>query len=509
MTKNIAKIVIAAAGSGKTKYLIEHAAEKSLQLDHHRHMAIITYTNSANREIRDRLSSKIILTPNIFVGTIHSFLIRFCIRPYASLTDVLPFHVLYRELKVESQNKDKKIRRIQESMIIKRLIDKGIVPYEQIISISKKIMNDKNISKLVARRLQYLLVDEFQDANSGQIEIIENIRKEGETDICLVGDPEQSIMSFQTKGTKPRPLEKRAIVTFQSKKKTYTTELLVQNYRSSKTIVNFINKFHYAICQNYANTEITSENPIVFIKNQDLQSIINTFNNLCDDLKMCENKPKSRFFLSYENKTFENTAEILLTGNEFKLSEIIILTSEFISQYYNWNEEKIVSMTGYDLLDFRQKCLQLISYAKEQKKITVQDFQKHMTTLFPMIEDNLLMDKNVKYYPSKDIAKYTSRIKSILDYSQNKTVKQENDRFLTIHKAKGLQADAVLVVAKTENELNKWLEIDAQKRLLEKDDKSRLGYVAFSRAREFLCFASLKPADELHEHIKSLGCKIL
>ncbi|MFF6014722.1 3'-5' exonuclease [Lysinibacillus fusiformis] len=61
-----------------------------------------------------------------------------------------------------------------------------------------------------------------------------------------------------------------------------------------------------------------------------------------------------------------------------------------------------------------------------------------------------------------------------------------------MHKSKGLQADAVLVVAKTENELLKWLEKDKDTRLNSNQDTIRLGYVAFSRPKELLCIACLK-----------------
>ena len=68
-------------------------------------------------------------------------------------------------------------------------------------------------------------------------------------------------------------------------------------------------------------------------------------------------------------------------------------------------------------------------------------------------------------------------------------------------KAKGLQADAALVVAKGIAELKKWLQTDRSLRVADKQDKCRLGYVAFTRPKEMLCIACLKEIDEELIHI--------
>lgn len=80
----------------------------------------------------------------------------------------------------------------------------------------------------------------------------------------------------------------------------------------------------------------------------------------------------------------------------------------------------------------------------------------------------------------------------------------------SIRKAKGLQADAVLIVAKNIAELKKWLQTDRSCRLADKQDKCRLGYVAFTRPKEMLCIASLKELDKESIHMLSyLGIVIM
>ena len=73
------KIVIAGPGGGKTSCLVDEALKvlPILSNNPHKHLAIITYTNAATDEIKLRLSRKIKIPDNVFIGTCHSFLIKF------------------------------------------------------------------------------------------------------------------------------------------------------------------------------------------------------------------------------------------------------------------------------------------------------------------------------------------------------------------------------------------------------------------------------------------------
>jgi DNA helicase-2/ATP-dependent DNA helicase PcrA len=86
----------------------------------------------------------------------------------------------------------------------------------------------------------------------------------------------------------------------------------------------------------------------------------------------------------------------------------------------------------------------------------------------------------------------------------------ELERYSTIHKAKGLQAEAVLAVARTANELEKWLFTSKEQRAGDKNDTCRIGYVAFSRAMQVLCIACLKPiGNALKEKLTTLDVGIV
>ena len=65
----------------------------------------------------------------------------------------------------------------------------------------------------------------------------------------------------------------------------------------------------------------------------------------------------------------------------------------------------------------------------------------------------------------------------------------------SIHKAKGLEAECVLVVARSLDELKKWIESEVEKRWKDKQDTCRIGFVGFSRAKKILCIACKHSID--------------
>lgn len=84
----------------------------------------------------------------------------------------------------------------------------------------------------------------------------------------------------------------------------------------------------------------------------------------------------------------------------------------------------------------------------------------------------------------------------------------------TIHTIKGLEADAVLAVAKTESELLLWIETDHSVRDTYRNgeitDYPRLGYVAFSRARKLLSITCLENiSDDTAQKLRELGVTVI
>lgn len=497
------RLIIAAAGSGKTRELIKRIKDKIKLLPPSKHLIVITYTNAATNEIKERLEEEIDIPENVFIGTIHSFLIKYVIKPYGKILRLVPNEITITDydIKIDSQTGNQYYQR--KNQIINALSRKGIITYDGVITLAKKILRNDVVKARFCKRIAYLFVDEFQDSDLGQFQIFEILRKGNYTEIVLVGDPEQNIMNFRKKITN------HPIFSLQGKK-TYHVERIQNNYRSSETIVEFINHFHSDIKQLYKNKKITSKNPIVFIESTELNQIVRNFNDLCNNKEYCENKPKKRFFLAYENKEFDEY-RINNSGNrESKQAfKVIDLIMQYLGALYNVKNSKLINHFNMETIEFRKRCLNLFFKIRGDPNMKIEHIITYLNSLFPHKISPLEENTNIQFKIDKIVEDFIKDIQSIGFKKNIDNIIDDDayeDHFLTIHKSKGLQADAVLAVASTEKELLKWLEIDKHKRLSDKTDDCRLGYVAFSRAKEFLCIACRKSiSDSTRQHLNNLG----
>lgn len=185
------KIIIAAAGSGKTTYLVKKALEVANE-----NVLILTYTESNEAEIRKKIFDLNRFIPkNIFVMTWFSFLIRHGIRP---------FQGVFFEFDVRGLNL------VNEPSGIKYRTPNFSVPWkedcfkEHYFDKMQRVFSDK-VSKLVIRcdkkskgsvfdRIScifgHIFVDEVQDLAGYDLEIISCLFK-SRSQIILVGDPRQ------------------------------------------------------------------------------------------------------------------------------------------------------------------------------------------------------------------------------------------------------------------------------------------------------------------------------
>lgn len=225
------KIIIAGPGAGKTYNLKNEVIECLPKLDRHRFCAVITYTNAATEELRRRISAEIHICPNVFIGTIHSFLIRFIIEPYGHLIGNLPVDKDYID-NVKSTDEKKK------NAIQKYLSNKGLITFDKVLQLSKEIITEnKSVKEAMIKRLQYLFVDEYQDSQYNThkcfLEIIKYIDKS-----YFIGDKLQYIYNFTNKtGLFSIPFVD-LINKFPN-----NTDKIVTNFRSSNAIVRLINSY--------------------------------------------------------------------------------------------------------------------------------------------------------------------------------------------------------------------------------------------------------------------------
>jgi DNA helicase-2/ATP-dependent DNA helicase PcrA len=278
-----ASMVIAGAGSGKTRVLtfrIAHMIEK--EIDPFNILAL-TFTNKAAREMTERIGSIVGAheAKNITMGTFHSvfskilrfnadrigfpnnFTIYDTQDSKSVIKDIIkgfklddkaykPSHVFGRistaknnlispeaycqneEIKLE----DKQARRPEMGRIytsyMNRCQKSGAMDFDDLLYYTNVLLRDfPEVLHYYQHKFKYILVDEYQDTNYAQYLIIKKLAAAYEN-ICVVGDDAQSIYSF-------RGANIENILNFRKDYPDFTLYKLEQNYRSTKTIVEAAN----------------------------------------------------------------------------------------------------------------------------------------------------------------------------------------------------------------------------------------------------------------------------
>lgn len=253
-------IVSASPGSGKTKTLVARAQHKLDSLPLHKSLALITYTNAGADEIAFRLSDK---ENNVFVGTIHRFCLEYILRPFGWLYNwQKPRVVTYDELiEFVETNTDIDLGKnpLEELNKIKKLLDgnldtnvgwintnsleyvselyydflknKKAIDFNEILYRSYKIISENDfVVNSLANKFYEISIDEFQDTNIFQYEIFKTINKKSRCTFFMVGDERQRIYRFA--GAIDNAFLK-ASIDFSA-----PIEILEVTYRSTTNIIN-------------------------------------------------------------------------------------------------------------------------------------------------------------------------------------------------------------------------------------------------------------------------------
>jgi len=276
-------MVIAGAGSGKTRVLTFRIAYMMEQGADPFNILALTFTNKAAREMTDRIGK--IVGPseakNITMGTFHSVFSRilrfnsdrlgypsnFTIYDTQDskslLKDIIkefnlddkvykPSMVLGRissaknnlisveayEQNTEIMNEDIQSRRPEIARIYKaysqRCFKAGAMDFDDLLYQTNVLLRDfPDVLHFYQQKFQYILVDEYQDTNYAQYLIVKKLAAMYEN-ICVVGDDAQSIYSF-------RGANIQNILNFRKDYPDFKLYKLEQNYRSTKNIVEAAN----------------------------------------------------------------------------------------------------------------------------------------------------------------------------------------------------------------------------------------------------------------------------
>ena len=276
-------LVIAGAGSGKTRVLTYKIAYLLQQGVKPWSIMALTFTNKAAREMKERIGKLVgqELAQHLYMGTFHSIFSRI-LRAEAQHIGFTNNFTIYDEsdsrsliktivkemgldekvykpasvhsrismaknnlMSAENYARDKelyqadqraKMPRVGEVFItyVQRCQQANAMDFDDLLTLTFKLFQEhEDIRKKYADRFDFLLVDEYQDTNHAQMRIVMQLCKEKER-VCAVGDDSQSIYSF-------RGANIDNILSFQKHFKGAKLFKLEQNYRSTQSIVEAAN----------------------------------------------------------------------------------------------------------------------------------------------------------------------------------------------------------------------------------------------------------------------------
>lgn len=280
---NGASLIIAGAGSGKTRvltYRITHLLKNGIRPGS---ILALTFTNKAAREMKDRIAKMV--GPNtaryLWMGTFHSIFARILrtesevlgypsnFTIYDSADSKSLIKTIIKDLNLDDKvykpgvvssrisaaknnlvssevyanlpeiaEYDQSIKMPLISLIYKEYAKRcflaGAMDFDDLLMKTNTLFrNHPEILEKYQRIFDYILVDEYQDTNHSQYMIIKKLAAR-HNNICVVGDDAQSIYSF-------RGARIENILNFQTDYPEHKVYKLEQNYRSTQTIVDAAN----------------------------------------------------------------------------------------------------------------------------------------------------------------------------------------------------------------------------------------------------------------------------
>lgn len=370
-------LILAGAGSGKTKvlttkiaYLIE---EKGI--DPYNILAI-TFTNKAANEMKERVKKMLDIDSNaIQISTFHSFGLSIIKRHYEKLGFKSNFTIIdaddslstvkriLKDMNLDpkffnpktirnkiSSAKNELMTPVDLDKFTNNEIDEVTVKvyteyqnklkvnnsldFDDLLMLPIVLFNEnKEVLKYYQERFKYILIDEYQDTNQVQY-ILTKMLSAKYKNICVVGDPDQSIYGFRGSNYKN-------ILNFEKDYKNTKVILLEQNYRSTKNILSAANN----IIKNNKNR-----------KEKELW----TDNNIGDKIKYkrCDDeKDEAHFVVSNVKKLMnegcplEEIAVLYRTNAQSRNIEEAFLRENIaykvVGSFYFYNRKEIKDLISY------------------------------------------------------------------------------------------------------------------------------------------------------------------
>lgn len=458
-------LVLASAGSGKTRVLTERV--KRLSESSTGKILAITFTNKAAAEIKERLGSSDKINKNVFVGTFHSFCqsileLRFKLLGYKKMPHIfdedsdrielikeaiesIPY---YKEIYDDLDSKQKNqytYNALQFISTVKRelispddlveesedeelkylfknyqdiLRSNNAIDFDDIIKLVYDLFtNNEAVASLYRKAYSFICIDECQDLNKLQYFLLKSICGETVKNVMMVGDPNQSIYGFN--GSTSTFMQQDFINDFNA-----TVIELDENYRCSRAVIEASNILMDldVEAKNYVIDGVFSIEALA-TDAEEAEYVLQKINELIE----LKNHPDIEGEITYERIS-------ILARNKFVFKNIEgLLTSENIPFYYKSGNSGLKfsssSMKIFDLY-FRIKINPLDRLHQKKlsdflKVVDAQDSEELQKSDYPI---SLKIKKIVDEISMENIHLKIEALKEIF----NDDVSNDDERKLTL-----------------------------------------------------------------------------
>ena len=367
-------LVVAGAGSGKTKVLTTRIAYLIDNGIYSRNILAITFTNKAAKEMKDRVN-KLVHENYAFVGTFHSFGLRLLKENYELVGLQKNFTILDSDdvlsvIKKIMKDLDINVKDISPSYIrnrisfiknemltdaevsrlflteVEKIASKVYFEYNKVLKKNNAVdfddllklpvelfMKNEEVLNKYQDKYQYILIDEYQDTNEVQYKLVK-LLAEKYRNIFVVGDQNQAIYGF-------RQANYKNILNFEKDYHDAKVIVLNQNYRSTTNILNAANS---VIVNNTHKQEVNLFSELgegVKVKylrsNDDKQEVNIVLNEIKDLLDLGYKKKDIAIFyrVNAESRVYE---EAMLKNN---------YSYRVVGSYYFYKRKEIKDLIAY------------------------------------------------------------------------------------------------------------------------------------------------------------------